>query len=630
MADTQPARVFRFGPFEADLRNRQLLQNGAPVSLQGQPFDVLALLLEHAGQLVTREQLRARLWPSGAVVEFDHSIHAAVTKVRDVLGEQADHPRYIATVPRHGYRFSAPVEVLLTREEFDTTPRRDGPPSCSDAAADKARTTGSPKRLVSRHHSVWISRLLVIAAVLGAAAFFLGRNRPDTPRINSLAVLPLENLSGDSGQEYFSDGVTEAIITDLGKIRSIRVISRKSVMQLKRAQESLPQIARDLDVDALVEGGIVRSGTRVRITAQLVAMNPERHVWAASYERDATDIIGLQREVAETVAREIRATLSAAPGHSLPISAVNPQAYELYLRGRERLNDFNTRAFFQAVEYLNQVITLEPDYAPAHASLALAYTQLGFLSALPREQASQQAKQAAARALALDEGLAEGHATMAYAKFLFDWDWRGPDAEFRRSIELNPSSAEAHLSYSVYLTLCGRFEDAIRENHMAIRLDPLNPLVNFNLGWIYFNSKRYTEGISFMQELQRRYPNYPFAHHHLAALYTGQGKCAEAIAEADHEHGFDGAFTYATCGQPERALKLAHEAENEVARGQLDPIYPAWKYASLGRRDEAILWLNRAIDKRSTQMVFIRVMPELDSIRSDPRFAAALVRVGAN
>lgn len=630
MADTQPVRVFRFGSFEADLRNRQLLQNGAPVSLRGQPFDVLALLLEHPGQLVTRDQLRARLWPSGTVVEFDHSIHAAVTKVREVLGEQADCPRYIATVPRHGYRFIAPVEVLLTREEFDTAPWRDGPLLRSDAAADKARTTDSPQTLISRRKARWIPGLLVTAAVLGAAAFFLGRIRPDTPRINSLAVLPLENLSGDSGQEYFSDGVTEAIITDLGKIRSIRVISRKSVMQLKRAEKTLPQIARDLDVDALLEGGIVRSGSRVRITAQLVAMNPERHVWAASYERDATDIIGLQRELAETVAREIRATLRGGPGHSPPISAVNPQAYELYLRGRERLNDFNTRAFFQAVEYLNQVIILEPDYAPAHASLALAYTQLGFLSALPREKASRQAKQAATRALALDEGLAEAHAALAYAKFLFDWDWSGPDAEFRRSVELNPSSAEAHLSYSVYLTLCGRFEDAIRENHLAIRLDPLNPLANFNLGWIYFNSKRYTEGISFMQELQRRYPNYPFAHHHLAALYTGQGKCAEAIAEADHEQGFDGAFTYATCGQSERALKLVHEAENEVARGQLDPIYPAWMYASLGRRDEAIHWLNRAIDERSIQTVFIKVMPELDSIRSDPRFAAALDRVGAN
>lgn len=222
--------------------------------------------------------------------------------------------------------------------------------------------------------------MLGTAAVLGAAAFFLGRIRPNTPRINSLAVLPLENLSGDSGQEDFSDGVTEAIIIDLGKIRGIRVISRKSVMPFKRTEKTVPQIARNLDVDALVEGGIVRSGGRVRITAQLVAVNPERHVWAASYERDATDIIGLQREVAAAVAREIRATLSAAPGHSLPINAVNPQAYELYLRGRERLNDFNTPGFFQAVEYLNQVITLDPDYAPAHASLAVAYTQLRYQS----------------------------------------------------------------------------------------------------------------------------------------------------------------------------------------------------------------------------------------------------------
>jgi tetratricopeptide (TPR) repeat protein len=215
----------------------------------------------------------------------------------------------------------------------------------------------------------------------------------------------------------------------------------------------------------------------VRITAQLVALNPERHVWAASYERDAGDIIGLQREIARAVAREIRATLGAAPSWSSSKNSVNPQAYEFYLRGRERLNDFTTPAFFQAVEYLNQVITLDPDYAPAHASLAVAYTQLGFLSAMPRDQASQKAKQAAERALGLDDGLAEAHSARAFAKFLFDWDWTGPEAEFRRSLELNPNSADAHLLYSIYLTLCGRFDEAQRGFHSCSSFSGVIPVI---------------------------------------------------------------------------------------------------------------------------------------------------------
>lgn len=230
----------------------------------------------------------------------------------------------------------------------------------------------------------------------------------------------------------------------------------------------------------------------------------------------------------------------------------------------------------------------------------------------------------------MDDSLAEAHTALAYAKFLFDWDWRGPDIEFRRSLELNPNSADAHLLYSLYLTFSGRFDDAIRENQVAIRLDPLNSFVNFNLGWTYFTARRYGEGIAFMQDLQRRHPDYPFAHHHLAALYAGQSNCSAALLEAEQAPGLDEAFVYAVCGQSDRALRLVHEAENEVGRGKLDPIYPAWMYSVLGQRDEAFRWLDRAIEERSPQVVFIRVMPELDNIRSDPRFKTVLQRIGAN
>src|SRR5581483_6218303 len=353
----------------------------------------------------------------------------------------------------------------------------------------------------ARGHRVgWLLLGTVVAAA--CVVFLVLHSRTHTAPIRSLAVLPLANLSGDATQDYFSDGITESIITDLGKIRGIRVISRTSVMQFKRRDTRLPRIASELGVDALVEGGIVRNGGRVRITAQLVAANPERHLWAASYEGDSNDIIVLQREVAEAVAREIRATLSDTPGFSLSRNTVSPRAFELYLRGRERLNDFNEPGFSQAVDYLNQAIAIDPNYAPAHASLAMAYTQMGFLTILPRAEAAERARQAVVRAVALDDRLAEAHTIQAYAKFLFDWDWKSPDAEFRRSLELNPNSAAAHLLYSNYLTFCGRFDEAIRENRAAIELDPLNPFVNANLGWTYYMAKRNTEGISFMKELQ--------------------------------------------------------------------------------------------------------------------------------
>lgn len=627
-------QVLCFGLFELDLRTSQLRQQGRLVHLQEQPLQLLALLAQRPGELVDREEIRQKLWAQDTFVEFDDSVNHAIKKVREALGDSATSPRFIETVPRQGYRFIAPVQGPSGREGRDTWRWGDGrlarPVASPNAASDRARTPGSPQSFVGRLQARWITWLVGTAVVVAVAAFFLGRIRPDAPQINSLAVLPLDNLSGDSAQEYFSDGVTEAIITELGKNSGIRVISRRSVMPFKRTDKALPQIARDLNVDALVEGGIVRSGGRVRITAQLVAVNPERHIWAASYERDAGDIIGLQREIAEAVAHEIQATLTAAPGWSRSKNSVNPQAYELYLRGREHLNGLNTQDFFQAAEYLNKVITVDPNYAPAHASLAVAYTQLGFFSAMPRDQASQKAKEAAVRALALDDGLAEAHTAMAYAKFLFDWDWHSPDVEFRRSLELNPNSADAHLLYSIYLTFCGRFGEAIRENQLAIRLDPLNPYVNVHLGWTYFNARRYAEGISFMQELQRRYPDYPFAHHHLAALYAGEGKCAEAVAEAKYDPGFDEAFVYAVCGLPDRGFELLREAEREAARGKLDLIYPAWMNAVLGRRDEAFRCLTRAIDGRSIMVVFIRVAPELDGIRSDPRFASALSRAGVN
>lgn len=621
--------VLCFGLFELNLRTGQLSHQGRPVRLQEQPLQLLALLAQRPGQVVDREEIRQKLWAGDMFVEFDDSVNHAIRKVREALGDSASNPRFVETLPRQGYRFIAPVQIVPDQNDVPTAPSVTvSEPAFTAPEASAADASQGFLRLLGKRSGVL--SLLGVVVLVGLIAFFLNWPYPREPQIKSLAVLPLENLTGDPTQEYFSDGVTEAIITDLGQIKGIRVISRTSVVPYKRGNRTMPQIAHDLDVDALVEGGIVRHGGRVRITAQLIALNPERHIWADSYERDAGDIIALQRQIAEDVARQIRTTIRMGAGAAVFRRQVNPQAYELYLRGREHLNDLKATDFRQAVQYFNQAILLDPDYAPAHASLAIAYTQMGFLSAMPRDEASKNAKQAAARALALNENLAEAHTANAYATFFFDWDWRGPDLEFQRSLELNPNSADAHLLYSVYLTLCGRFDDAIRENQIAINLDPLNSLVNVNLGWTYFMARRYAEGIAFMQTLRQRDPNYPFLHHHLASLYSGQGNCAAAVAEAEYDRGFDMALVYGMCGKRERTLQMLGDAEREVAAGKLDPMYPALMYAVLGEREQAFRWLDYAIRQHSTQAVFVRAAPELDNIRADPRFAAVLRRVGAN
>jgi len=349
--------LLTFGGFELDLQSNQLRCQGRLVPLQSQPLKLLVLLLQKPQSLVTREEIRQELWPADTFVEFNDSVNHAVRKLREALNDTAERPRFVETVPRRGYRFLAPVQTV------------------------PAATEPSPRAQNGKFFSIarvgWLT-LGTAVVVIGLIGLFLGRRRSDSLQVHSLAVLPLENLSGDSGQEYFADGITEAIITDLGQIAGIRVISRHSVMQFKTGNRTLPQIASELTVDALVEGSVVRNGDRVRMTAQLVQMDPERHIWAASYERDAADIIAVQRDIADAVAREIRVTLNRPPGQVQTADTMNTQAYELYLRAREQMSLCSTTGFLQARDYLERAVSLDPNFASAYAGLAMTYTQLGF------------------------------------------------------------------------------------------------------------------------------------------------------------------------------------------------------------------------------------------------------------
>jgi TolB-like protein/DNA-binding winged helix-turn-helix (wHTH) protein len=488
--DVSGVSLLRFGAFEVNLKTGELRKGGTLVGLPPQPFRILALLACHAGQLVTREEIQKQIWGNDTFVDFETGLNFAINKIRAVLGDDAEAPSYIETLPRRGYRFVAPVETVEPRSEELSLGSVRIPPEVgvkSGPAGPEAVTTGitpapSVQPAVQEHFSAGLGvhdtplspfaeaqeaplpkrlslRLVGIATVLAFSIaigwlvrYRLGpRSSQISPeQIQSLAVLPLENLSGNKEQEYFADGMTDALITDLGKVSALRVISRTSTMQYKGTKKNLPQIACELNVDAVVEGTVTHSGDRVRITAQLIEAKADKHLWAESYERDLKDVLALQDEVARAIAREIKITLT--PQEQTRLSGrrtVNPEAYQSYLKGRFYWRKFTAADFAKSIDYYQQALDADPTYAPAYAGLADAYAlgSLGGGGKAPKETIPK-AREAAAKALELDNSLGEAHLSLALVRTYYDWDWSGADQEFKRAIELNPNYAEAHHFYS--------------------------------------------------------------------------------------------------------------------------------------------------------------------------------------
>src|SRR5580658_508115 len=456
---TQPVvrGKLRFDDFELDVRAGQLRRQGVRLRLSGQPFQVLEILLERAGDVVTRDELRRCIWPADTFVDFDHSLHNAIARVREVLGDSAENPRYIETLPRRGYRYIGAIEVTQA-------------PPASAEKADRAREVVSFPAA-----GKWKSRLaIVVCTVIFCAVTALGlfawtswrsvRAKTVAVPIHSIAVLPLSNLSGDPSEEFFSDGMTDQLITDLAKVGSLSVISRTSVMQYKGTRKSLPEIARELNVDAIVEGSVIRSGRRVRVTAQLLAAPTDQHLWAETYDRDLGDILKLQGEVADAIARQVRAQLTPTQQAQLRVAhVVNPAAYDDYLRGRLYFTNEFTKpdSLRKAKRYFEDAIQKDSNFALAYAGLADTYVYLAFAGVLSRDQAYRSAKEALARAVELDDTIGEAHDTLGVLSSDFDWDWGAADREFNRGIALAPSYSSAHEDRAVFLALMGRREEAL-------------------------------------------------------------------------------------------------------------------------------------------------------------------------
>lgn len=617
-----PSGRLRFGVFEVDLRACELTKRGLRIRLQEQPFQVLAMLLAKPGELVTREELQKKLW-SQTIVDFDHGLNKAINKIRDALGDSAESPRFVETVARRGYRFLAdvtPIDTAADRRPDLETEERVLPPST------RLHRTG-----------VWIGFGLALLLAASLSWIFYSQSH-SSPKIRSLAVLPLESLSGDASQDYFADGMTDALIADLGQISALRVISRTSVMTYKRVRKSLPEIARELNVEAVVEGTVMRSGERVRITAQLIQVPDEKHLWAQSYEGDLQDTLALQNNVARAIAEQIQVTLNRREEAALENSKkVNPEAYDAYLKGRYFWNKRTGEGLKKAVDYFDSAIATDPSYAKAYSGLADSYAlmgdwEYGILS--PRD-AFPRAKAAATKALALDANLSEAHTSLAFILDLYDWGWASAEKEYERALALNPGYATAHHWYAWHLMVMGRNGEGIAELKKAESLDPLSLIISADLADALCIARRYDESVQQSQKTIAMDPYFAVAHYQLGQALEQKHRYDEAIAEFRRAIELSGGNTtfesnlanaHAVSGRKEEAKKIVKDLESRRSQDSSIDSNIALIYVGLGDNARAMIWLNKAYEARFNPSILLR--PVFDPLRSDPRFQDLLRRIG--
>jgi TolB-like protein/DNA-binding winged helix-turn-helix (wHTH) protein/Tfp pilus assembly protein PilF len=661
----RPKSVYRFAAFELHPALGELRKHGYRIPLQDQPFRILCLLLDSPAELVTREQIRETLWAAHTFVDFDRSLNKAMVKLRQALDDDADAPRFIETLPKRGYRFLIPVELVASEAGADSSsagvgaaiPRLEnqnagsgvansvtGENAAADVIADdsSARAAGPARRIIR-----WTTRGLagvagVMIVLWLAPAAWRDQLMPPIFRspIRSLAVLPLENLSGDPNQQYFVDGMTDELTTSLAHIPSLRVVSHTTMNQYHNSHKPIPEIGRELQVDAVIEGSVVRSGDKVRITTKLIDAPHDRLLWAQSYENTLTDVLEVQDMIALDVASQVKTKVdTGVRGGSVAFAALRapvqprPNAYDDLLRGRSELTKQNPEAMKKAAEYFQAAIDDDPDYARAYAGLADSYNLMANFQVMFTAQAYPRARAAAMKALELDPDLAQAHLALARVKHHFEWDWAGAEVEYKRTIELNPNYSVAHYAYAWFLTDVGRFDDAMRELHRAQELDPGSIIVATNLGRTLYHARRYDEAIVELQRAVAMDPSRRFSHTFLRMAYEGKGMCPEALNEVRTIQtligGADDAGSirvYAMCGRADdahRALAVPNPRTQPVE----DWVWTASAYAALGEKDRAFQWMEKGFEHRDFFLTELRTNPYFDPLRSDPRFQKLLDRM---
>ncbi|MCU1234505.1 MAG: Adenylate cyclase [Candidatus Solibacter sp.] len=613
--------LVRFGMFEVDRDSGELRRQGVRIKLQDQPFQALVALIELPHQVVTREQLQRRIWSAETNVDFDRGLNRAINRVREALGDDAENPRFVETLPQRGYRFIAPIEVGGVAPAV--VPALLTPPTKPHALLH---------RLPRRRLLTLTSGLAGVPLLYFGYGFVSSRLR----RIESIAVLPLSNLSGSSAQEYFSDGLTDELIGEISRIRSLRVISRTSVMQYKgNARKSLPEIARDLNVDAILEGTVVQTGQRVRITAQLIRARDDKHIWSEEYERDVTDILALQSEVAREVAHKIR--LELTPGEEAGFSRrhrVKPEAYEAYLKGNFYLHKL-IPGLVRSIQFFKEAIQLDASQPEAHAGLAEALCYAGIFGLRPSAETYPEARLSAQRALDLDASSAAAHNVLADVKAGYDWDLPGAMAEYQRALQLNPSHLLTNLWYAECLSRLGKFDEAIAQSQRALALDPVSPTAYNNRSMLLWRARRYDGAIRAGQQALDFDPNFVNALWWQGLSHAGKREFPRAIDCLKRGGSMnDGPLfrallghVYGLAGQNVNAAVILEELKAMSYVRLVSPIDFAIVYAGLADADSTFQWLEKAYQARATRIHELQ-SPYYDRVRSDPRHADLKRRVG--
>jgi len=647
---TLPANSVRFGVFEFDPRSGELRKHGIRIKLQEQPCQILAFLLERRGEMVTREELQRHLWPSDTFVDFDHSLNTAVMRLREALNDSSENPRFIETLPRRGYRFIAPLEER-SAPVAEATSAQSQEVTVSQAALPQESLTLSPiskvlpgtsARKGSRRSALALATVLVLALAGGLGFRYLRRPSVVTAhpkQITSIVVLPLENLSADKDQAYFADGMTDELIANLAKIRSLRVISRTSAMGYKGTHKTLSEIARDLNVDAVVEGTVLRSGDRVRITAELVQVSTDRHLWADTYESPFGDVLTLQSQVASAIVNEIRTNLTPEEQQRLASARpISPESYEDYLKGRFYWNKRSEEGLTKAIEYFQLATQKDPHSALAFAGLADCYSIIGsaIVGSVSSQAVAPKARAAALKALELDNSLAEAQTSLATVQFNYDWNWAAAASGFQRAIELNPSYATAYQRYSLYLMAMGRTGESLAQMNRARELDPLSISMSFSLGWRLYMAHQYDQAISQLRNALEMDPNFALPRMVLGQAYEQKGLYPQAIAELQKAAVISrdsppmlGSLGHAfgVAGNKAEAGKILGQLLEQSKKQYVSPFYVSIVYAGLHENEKALDWLEKAYEDRSNAIIFVKVDPDFDGLRSNPRFQALLHRL---
>jgi len=618
------AEILRFEDFELDRTAYELRWEGRAVRLERIPLDLLFLLAERRGQLVTRQDILERVWGKDVALETDTSINTAVRKIRRAMRDNPESPRFLHTIPGKGYRLEIPG--VPQDEPVAPVP----PPEAVSA----------PARNIPRWQ-LWpaVAGMIAIAALLLAWTRLPRSAGPDAGKV-MLVVLPFVNLSGDPGQDYFADGMTEEMITELGSLDPLRlgVIARTSAMQYKGAKKSTAEIAQELHVNYLLEGSIRRAGGRVRVTGQLIQAGDQTHLWSGNFDRDLGDVMEVQDEVARAIAGKIQVALPH-PADARKANRVNAEAHEAYLQGLQAWNLRTDQSWERAVASFSRAIAIDPNYAAAHVGLARVYSLAGVFSRLKTMDIVPKAREEAMRALELDDSLADAHVTLAFVKAHYESDWPGAEREYRRGLELNPSDANCHLFYSnSYLSPLGRHDEAIAEMKKAIELDPLSIPIQSFAGRTWYWARRYDESLAQFQKVNRMEPNFALNHQRLAHLYHQIGKFAEAIDEQTKARVLEGE-------DPQLALARAAELRRWLAargpRGYWEKLlelhateghHPedeglAILYTRLGEKEKALENLEESFAE-ARSMVEVGVEPAFDALRSEPRFQELLRKAG--